>query len=97
MRLKFLPDTTAGPLLMVLVLSLGTAGGAQEDKAAPPAAPADRVLADQIDRVLATYVDGRGMVNYLKLKAKRKDLDAYVTTLGKLTTKTYAGWNDKQK
>lgn len=49
------------------------------------------------DAVLKKFVNEKAMVNYNKLKAQRHQLDAFVTSLGKLSRQTYDKWNDKQK
>jgi len=49
------------------------------------------------DAVLKKFVSEESMVNYGKLKAQRRQLDAFVAALGKLPPQTYAQWNEKHK
>ena len=49
------------------------------------------------DAVLKQFVNENAMVNYGKLKARRRQLDAFVSSLGKLSRETYETWNEKQK
>jgi len=52
---------------------------------------------DDYAAVLKAYVDDEGMVFYEGLKAKREQLDTFVEALGKLETKTYTQWSQKEK
>ena len=47
--------------------------------------------------VLKSYVNDQGMVNYKGLKKSRKKLDSFIRDLGKLSKKTYKGWNKKER
>jgi len=49
------------------------------------------------DAVLKKFVNENAMVNYSKLKARRHQLDSFVTSLGNLSRQTYEKWNEKQK
>jgi uncharacterized protein DUF547 len=46
---------------------------------------------------LADYVDGRGMVNYRKLKANSGSLDAFAASLSRIKPEEFDSWNDSQK
>jgi hypothetical protein len=52
---------------------------------------------DDYGMILKGYVDDHGMVNYKGLKADRKPLDNFISSLSRLDTKLYEGWNDKEK
>jgi Protein of unknown function, DUF547 len=47
--------------------------------------------------ILKRYVDDDGMVNYAELNANRKDLDAFITSLGNLKTAAYKKWSTKER
>jgi len=65
---------------------------------APRAATADapttsaQSVAPHLDRVLADYVDERGLVDYAALRADRQGLDAYVAWLARVEPSTLASW-----
>ncbi|MBW8016506.1 MAG: DUF547 domain-containing protein [Planctomycetes bacterium] len=48
-------------------------------------------------KVLKSYVNDTGMVDYRKLKAKPKELNAFVTAIAKLDPKRVAKWSEKEK
>ena len=48
-------------------------------------------------RVLQTYVDDRGLVNYAGLQANREGLDRFNRSLGEVSADTYASWSDREK
>ncbi len=52
---------------------------------------------DDYAAVLKSHVDDHGMVNYKGLKANRKPLDDFISSLSRLDPKFYDGWNDKEK
>ncbi|MHC4703653.1 MAG: DUF547 domain-containing protein, partial [Planctomycetota bacterium] len=49
------------------------------------------------DSVLKAFVNDKAMVNYAGLKAKRRQLDEFAASMGKLTSEAYENWNDKDK
>ncbi|MHC4171069.1 MAG: DUF547 domain-containing protein [Planctomycetota bacterium] len=49
------------------------------------------------DSVLKTFVNEKAMVDYRKLKARRRQLDAFVAAMGKLPRETYGKWSDEDK
>ncbi len=49
------------------------------------------------DWVLKTFVNEQAMVDYSKLKAQRRQLDAFAAAMGKLTSDTYEKWSEKDK
>jgi hypothetical protein len=52
---------------------------------------------DNYARVLKSYVDDKGMVNYKQLKANRAKLDLFTRELSKLDEQIYIKWNDSDK
>lgn len=48
-------------------------------------------------KVLETYVDNNGMVDYDALKANRARLDAFAAAIGDLSPKTFDSWSEKEK
>ena len=48
-------------------------------------------------RVLQTYVDDRGLVDYAGLQANREGLDRFNRSLGEVSADTYASWSDREK
>ena len=53
------------------------------------ASEADRFNYAPLERVLAEYVDERGYVNYAALKAKRQDLDTFITLISKTSPESH--------
>jgi len=52
---------------------------------------------DNYDKVLKTYVDDRGMVDYKGLKANRGPLDEFTASLSRLDPKVFDSWTDEEK
>ncbi|MBI1747529.1 MAG: DUF547 domain-containing protein [Acidobacteria bacterium] len=52
---------------------------------------------DDYARVLKTYVNDQGLVNYKEMKAHSQTLDAFVHALGKLDSKAYDAWTGPEK
>ncbi|MEM8639713.1 MAG: DUF547 domain-containing protein [Cyanobacteria bacterium P01_G01_bin.54] len=48
-------------------------------------------------RVLSTYVDDQGLVDYVALQGDRQALDAYNTALATVTPETYASWSEAEQ
>lgn len=48
-------------------------------------------------KLLKTYVDDAGMVNYSDLKANRKPLDEFAQSMSRLDPKAYDAWADTEK
>jgi hypothetical protein len=48
-------------------------------------------------KTLSAHVDGQGIVNYPELKADRKGLDAFVSSLAALDPELFGKWSDKEK
>ena len=46
---------------------------------------------------LKSYVDDRGLVNYIGLKANRQGLDKFAASLAELDPQVYDSWNEKEK
>ncbi len=46
---------------------------------------------------LKTYVDDQGWVNYQRLKQNSQQLDAFASALGRLDSRLYDSWSEKQK
>jgi len=49
------------------------------------------------DRVLKTFVNEEDMVDYRRLKAQRRQLDAFAAAMGNLTSEAYEKWSEKGK
>ena len=49
------------------------------------------------DSVLKTFVNEKAMVDYGKLKAQRRQLDAFAGAMNRLTSDTYEKWSEKDK
>ena len=47
----------------------------------------------ELTKILTTYVNEAGMVNYEKLKANRSALDSYLKSSGAVTKKEFSSWN----
>ncbi|MGD1920426.1 MAG: DUF547 domain-containing protein [Pleurocapsa sp.] len=47
--------------------------------------------------VLQTYVDDQGLVDYAGLQANREQLDRFNQSLGAVSPKTYAAWNEAEQ
>ncbi|MCC0176285.1 DUF547 domain-containing protein [Waterburya agarophytonicola K14] len=47
--------------------------------------------------VLQTYVDDRGLVDYVGLQANREQLDRFNQSLGKVPPETYTSWNQAEQ
>jgi Protein of unknown function, DUF547 len=52
---------------------------------------------DGYAKTLSAHVDGQGIVNYTGLKADRKGLDAFVSSLAALDPELFGKWSDKEK
>lgn len=52
---------------------------------------------DDYVTTLKTFVNNQGMVNYKDLKANREELDAFVSSIGKLNPQVYEKWDEKEK
>ncbi len=63
----------------------------------PPLAFAAGFSYDGYARTLSAHVDGQGIVNYTGLKADRKGLDAFVSSLAALDPEVFGKWSDKEK
>ena len=63
----------------------------------PPLAFAAGFSYDGYARTLSAQVDGQGIVNYTGLKADRKGLDAFVSSLAALDPEVFGKWSDKEK
>jgi hypothetical protein len=63
----------------------------------PPLAFAAGFSYDSYAKTLSAHVDGRGIVNYTGLKAHRKGLDAFVSSLAALDPEAFGKWSDKEK
>lgn len=48
-------------------------------------------------KVLKTYVNAKGLVNYLALQANPQPLKAFVASLGTVAPSTYNAWSDPEK
>lgn len=57
----------------------------------------DTYSIDAYDALLKTYVDEKGQVNYKDLQSNRADLDAYIASLGAISTDTYSAWSENEK
>ena len=49
------------------------------------------------DSVLKTFVNEKAMVDYGKLKAQRRQLDAFAAAMSRLTSDTYEKWSEKDQ
>ncbi len=47
--------------------------------------------------MLKTFANEKAMVNYRKLKAQRRQLDAFAAAMGKLPSATYEKWSERDK
>jgi hypothetical protein len=63
----------------------------------PPLAFAAGFSYDGYAKTLSAHVDGQGIVNYTGLKADRKGLDAFVSSLAALDPEVFGKWSDKEK
>jgi hypothetical protein len=63
----------------------------------PPLAFAEGFSYEGYAKTLRAYVDGQGIVNYTDLKADRKGLDAFVSSLAALDPELFGKWSDKEK
>ena len=63
----------------------------------PPLAFAAGFSYDGYAKTLSAHVDGQGIVNYTGLKADRKGLDAFVSSLAALDPELFGKWSDKEK
>ena len=63
----------------------------------PPLAFAAGFSYDGYAKTLSAHVDGQGIVNYAVLKADRKGLDAFVSSLAALDPEVFGKWSDKEK
>jgi hypothetical protein len=48
-------------------------------------------------KVLKTYVDERGKVNYRELKEDKKEMKVFLEKLGKLEPEEYQSWSDEER
>jgi hypothetical protein len=64
--------------------------------ATTPLAEEKSLAVDAYARVLKTYVNQAGLVDYAGLKANRGDLDAFARALGALPAETTRSWTEKQ-
>lgn len=72
--------------------------GASADKLRPKPEPTQEEFSyEPYARVLQTYVNDKGMVDYAALKQQRDKLDAFITAIGRLDPETFAEWNDQKK
>lgn len=63
----------------------------------PPLAFAAGFSYDGYTKTLSAQVNGQGIVNYTGLKADRKGLDAFVSSLAALEPEVFGKWSDKEK
>ncbi len=63
----------------------------------PPLAFGAGFSYDGYAKTLSAHVDGQGIVNYTGLKAYRKGLDAFVSSLATLDPELFGKWSDKEK
>ncbi len=70
-----------------------------ETQAPAPAQPAtaSTVTTDAYSRVLATYVNDTGMVDYAGLKATPSDLDTYLSSIAVLNSSVYGQWDAQEQ
>lgn len=52
---------------------------------------------DGYGNLLKSYVDAHGMVDYRGLKANRRPLDHFTSSMSRLDPRVYDGWNEKEK
>jgi Protein of unknown function, DUF547 len=69
---------------------------------APPlaqsATPSATTFSDEsYGKVLKTYVNAKGLVNYPALQANPQPLKTFVASLGTVSPSTYAAWNEPEK
>jgi len=60
-------------------------------------APDENFIYDSYEKVLVTYVDARGMVDYKKLKANREELRSFLHSLDILESEDYETWSENEK
>lgn len=91
---------------MTLCVIAACAPAQNENNDAPPPASPDTGTSDTktakldhgvLDKVLKTYVDAEGMVDYAGLKANREDLDAYIASFAELPNAEYETWSEPQQ
>lgn len=63
----------------------------------PPLAFAAEFSYEGYAKTLGAHVYGQGIVNYTGLKADRKGLDAFVSSLSALDPELFGKWSDKEK
>lgn len=61
------------------------------------ATPEESFIYDSYEKVLVTYVDARGMVDYKKLKANREELRSFLHALDILEFENYEAWSEDEK
>jgi hypothetical protein len=59
--------------------------------------PDESFIYDRYEKVLVTYVDARGMVDYKKLKANREELRSFLHALDILESGNYEAWSEDEK
>lgn len=59
--------------------------------------PAQAFDHSAFNRILGTYVNSKGMVNYAGLKKNRSSLDAYLTKTGSVKKATFDSWGESER
>jgi hypothetical protein len=85
-------------LTMILAVAIDSCLSAdQSGLLKPPLAFAAGFSYEGHAKTLSAHVDGQGIVNYTGLKADRKGLDAFVSSLAALDPELFGKWSDKEK
>jgi Protein of unknown function, DUF547 len=85
-------------LTITLVVAIGSCLSVdQYGLLKPPLALAAGFSYEGYAKTLSAHVDGQGKVNYRGLKADRKGLDAFVSSLAALEPEVFSKWSDKEK
>jgi Protein of unknown function, DUF547 len=87
------------PALLGIITAIATLTSCTN---APPlaqsATPASTTFSDEAyGKVLKTYVNDKGLVNYTALQANPQPLKSFVASLGTISPSTYAAWSDPEK
>ncbi len=57
----------------------------------------EKISYEKYSKVLKTYVDQKGMVNYRKLKENKKEMKVFLDVLRKLEPEDFQTWSDEEK